>query len=114
MTHLAGVASASDHPILHAAIAIAPQIIASADEIERGRRLPKPIVDALKNSGVFGMPMPRSWDGPELDPLTEFRVLETLAMADGSVKFVKQSIGPRPYNALGSRAGGEVLSSDSY
>ena len=36
------------------------------------------------------------------------------AMADGSVRFVKQSISPRPYNALGSRAGGEVLSSDQY
>ena len=36
------------------------------------------------------------------------------AMADGSVRFIKQSIGPRPYNALGSRAGGEILSADSY
>jgi prepilin-type N-terminal cleavage/methylation domain-containing protein/prepilin-type processing-associated H-X9-DG protein len=36
------------------------------------------------------------------------------AMADGSVRWVKQSISPRPYNALGSRAGGEVLSADSY
>jgi prepilin-type N-terminal cleavage/methylation domain-containing protein/prepilin-type processing-associated H-X9-DG protein len=36
------------------------------------------------------------------------------AMADGSVRFLKQSISPRPFNALGSRAGGEVISSDSY
>jgi prepilin-type N-terminal cleavage/methylation domain-containing protein/prepilin-type processing-associated H-X9-DG protein len=36
------------------------------------------------------------------------------AMADGSVRFIKQSISPRPYNALGSRAGGEILSADSY
>ena len=36
------------------------------------------------------------------------------AMADGSVRFIKQSISPRPYNALGSRAGGEIVSSDSY
>jgi prepilin-type processing-associated H-X9-DG protein len=36
------------------------------------------------------------------------------AMADGSVRFIKQSIGPRLYNALGSRAAGEILSSDSY
>jgi prepilin-type N-terminal cleavage/methylation domain-containing protein/prepilin-type processing-associated H-X9-DG protein len=36
------------------------------------------------------------------------------AMADGSVRFVKQSISPRPYNALGSRAGGEIISADSY
>jgi prepilin-type N-terminal cleavage/methylation domain-containing protein/prepilin-type processing-associated H-X9-DG protein len=36
------------------------------------------------------------------------------AMADGSVRWVKQSISPRPYNALGSRAGGEVISADQY
>jgi prepilin-type processing-associated H-X9-DG protein len=36
------------------------------------------------------------------------------AMADGSVRFIKQSISPRTYNALGSRAGGEVVSADAY
>ena len=34
--------------------------------------------------------------------------------ADGSVHFFKASINPMTYNALGSRAGGEVVSSDSY
>jgi prepilin-type N-terminal cleavage/methylation domain-containing protein/prepilin-type processing-associated H-X9-DG protein len=35
-------------------------------------------------------------------------------MGDGSVKFVKNSISLITYCALGSKAGGEVLSSDSY
>ena len=34
--------------------------------------------------------------------------------ADGSVHFLKASISPFTYNALGSRAGGEIISSDSY
>ena len=34
--------------------------------------------------------------------------------ADGHVQFLKASINPITYNALGSRAGGEVISSDSY
>jgi prepilin-type N-terminal cleavage/methylation domain-containing protein/prepilin-type processing-associated H-X9-DG protein len=35
-------------------------------------------------------------------------------MADGSVRFVKNSIGRMTWWALGTKAGGEVLSSDSY
>ena len=85
MTYAAGQAEPADSPILHAAIAMAPQIRAAADEIERARRLPASIVEALKASGVLGMAMPRVWGGPELDPMTQFRVLEALAMADASV-----------------------------
>src|SRR5467141_4015847 len=82
--HAAGVATADDSPILHAAIGLAEQIRAASDEIERGRRIPPDLAAAMKNAGVFGMAMPRVWGGPELDPLTQFRVIEALAMADGS------------------------------
>jgi indole-3-acetate monooxygenase len=85
MTHLAGRAEAEESTILHAAIALAPIITASGEEIEQGRRIPASIVKALKSAGVFGMAMPHAWGGPELDPLTQFRVLEALALADGSV-----------------------------
>jgi prepilin-type N-terminal cleavage/methylation domain-containing protein/prepilin-type processing-associated H-X9-DG protein len=34
--------------------------------------------------------------------------------ADGSVHFIKNSINPIPYRALATRAGGEVISADSY
>ncbi|MFI5458871.1 MAG: DUF1559 domain-containing protein [Isosphaerales bacterium] len=36
------------------------------------------------------------------------------AMADGSVKFIKNSIDVKTYRALATRAGGEVLSADQY
>jgi indole-3-acetate monooxygenase len=85
MTWTAGTASAGESPILHAAIALAPQIAAAGDEIEQARRIPPPIAKAMQDAGVFGMVMPRAWGGPELDLLTQFRVIETLAMADGSV-----------------------------
>ena len=37
-----------------------------------------------------------------------------VGMADGSVRFIKESINPQVLRALFSRNGGEVISSDSY
>jgi indole-3-acetate monooxygenase len=85
MINPAGEAKPSDHPILHNVIAMLPQIEAAREETKRERRLPEPLVASLKAAGVFGMAMPRDWGGPELDPITQFRVIEALAMADGSV-----------------------------
>ena len=36
------------------------------------------------------------------------------AMGDGSVRFIKQTIAQPTYHALGTRAGGKVISADSY
>jgi alkylation response protein AidB-like acyl-CoA dehydrogenase len=84
MTIPAGKAFAEDSPILHAAIELAPKIRAAGDEMERIRRIPPTIAQAMKAAGVFGMVLPRSWGAPELDPLTQIRVIEALAMAEGS------------------------------
>src|SRR5436190_17226152 len=70
--------------ILDAARALAPQVRAVADEIEQGRRLPLPLVQAMKDAGVFRMPMPRAWGGPEVDPLMQVRIVEALSAADPS------------------------------
>jgi alkylation response protein AidB-like acyl-CoA dehydrogenase len=85
MIHPAGQAGPGDSPILHAAIAMTPTINTIVDEIERERRLPQPVVREMERGGIFGMAMPRAWGGPELDPMTQFRVIEALAMVDGSV-----------------------------
>jgi alkylation response protein AidB-like acyl-CoA dehydrogenase len=83
--HIAGQATADDPPVLHAAIGLTEQIRAASEEIERGRRLPPSIAAAMKKAGVFGMSMPRVWGAPELDPLTQFRVIEALALVEGSI-----------------------------
>jgi alkylation response protein AidB-like acyl-CoA dehydrogenase len=55
-----------------------------AAEVETARRLTGPVVEALRSTGVFRMSMPRTWDGPELDILSQIEILETLSRADAS------------------------------
>jgi alkylation response protein AidB-like acyl-CoA dehydrogenase len=64
---------------------LAPHIRAFRDELETARRLPPPLVQALAEAGLFQLHLPRSMGGPELPPLTTFRVIEELSKIDGSV-----------------------------
>jgi alkylation response protein AidB-like acyl-CoA dehydrogenase len=54
-------------------------------EIEAARRLPADLVTALKRAGVFRMPVPRSWGGPEMTPREQVDIIELLSAADPSV-----------------------------
>ena len=63
---------AASGPILHRAIAIVPKNLAAGEAIERGRRLPHPTAQAIKNARICGVAMPREWGGPKLDSLTRF------------------------------------------
>ncbi len=65
--------------------ALAPKIEALADDIERTRRLPPDLVADLHAAGMFRLLLPQSQKGAEIDPLTFFRVIETIAKADASV-----------------------------
>jgi alkylation response protein AidB-like acyl-CoA dehydrogenase len=69
---------------LDAARELGPKIRAAADEIEQGRRLPMHLVREMQRAGVFRMAMPRAWGGPELDILTQVRVIEALSSVDAS------------------------------
>jgi indole-3-acetate monooxygenase len=84
MMRPAGQAFSDDPPLLHAAIGLGPKIRAAGDEMEQMRRVPPHLAQAMKDAGIFGMVLPRSWGAPELDPLTQIRVIEALAMAEGS------------------------------
>jgi len=73
-----------DDPILRDVCALAPRIAAAADTIERERRLPPDLVQALVATRVFRMCIPAALGGAEVPPATMVRVLETIARADGS------------------------------
>ncbi len=73
-----------DPVLLGVARELAPAIAAASDAIERDRRLPPELVEALADAGIFRMLVPASLGGGESDILTFIRVLEELAKADAS------------------------------
>ena len=68
-----------------AALKMAPQIEARAEEIAALRRLPADLVQQLKRAGAFRMLMPRAWGGPEMTPREQNEVIEIYSRADPSV-----------------------------
>lgn len=70
--------------ILEAAAAIKPAIAARAREIEQARRLPADLAAQMAAAGLFRMGLPREIGGPEHDPATALRVIETIGEADAS------------------------------
>ncbi len=70
---------------LASATALAPDIRARAEAIERGRRLPADLAAQLAAAGLFRMLVPRSLGGLELEPASMLATLETVGAADASV-----------------------------
>src|ERR1700722_9934986 len=60
-------------------------IAASADEIERTRRIPEALLGRLHDSRLFRMLLPRSAGGDETEPALYVAAIEELARYDASV-----------------------------
>ncbi|HLZ69931.1 MAG TPA: acyl-CoA dehydrogenase family protein [Dehalococcoidia bacterium] len=71
--------------LVAAARALAPQTQARRVEIERGRRVPLPLIEAMKAAGLFRILLPRALGGIDGHPLTAIRVIEEVSRADGAV-----------------------------
>jgi alkylation response protein AidB-like acyl-CoA dehydrogenase len=63
---------------------LGPELEATADEIERRRDLPEPIVEALVDRGLFRLLLPHSLGGAELPPAAYVQVIEEVAKHDAS------------------------------
>ncbi|MGH7787513.1 MAG: acyl-CoA dehydrogenase family protein [Candidatus Binatia bacterium] len=74
--------------ILANARALGPEIEAAADAIARERRLPDALIESMRRAGIFRIAFPRAWGGPEMDPLAQCVLMETLAYHDASVAWV--------------------------
>jgi indole-3-acetate monooxygenase len=78
-------AAVDAHPAVAAAAALAPLLRRGRDEMEREQRLPKPLVAALREAGLYRLVIPRALGGLEADPLIYLRAVERLAESVGSV-----------------------------
>ena len=70
---------------LASARALRELIEAEADRVEQSNTMTPKVVDALVESGLFRLLVPREFDGLEADPSTIIDVCEELSYADGSV-----------------------------
>jgi len=64
---------------------LAPIIDTAADEIERTRRLPEPVLAGMHGARMFRLLLPRSAGGEEVEPGTYLRAVEQIARHDGSL-----------------------------
>src|ERR1051326_2908262 len=71
--------------LVEAAAGFVPVIRDYQPEIERDRRVPRPLLEQLRSSGFYRMLVPRSLGGAEVDLVTLHRVIELVAEGDGSV-----------------------------
>ena len=73
-----------DEALLAAAREIGPLIRKHADEAEQQRRLSKPVLEALRKTGLLKMATPKSLGGLESDPITRALVVEEVGRHDSA------------------------------
>ena len=92
-TSLPSLDLAGDPAIVARAEALRPTVERLSDAVEDGRRLPPALLDTLHEAQLFRLLLPRSADGIETDPVTFFRVIETIARADASTAWCLSQAG---------------------
>ncbi len=70
--------------LVRVAESLVPEILANLDRIDAECQLPPDLAQRMAAHNLFCLYAPQALGGPELDPLTAFRVVETISRADGS------------------------------
>jgi indole-3-acetate monooxygenase len=81
----------ADKTLMDAAREIGPLIRKHADEAERERRLSKPVLKALKETGLLKMATPKSLGGLEADPITRALVVEEVGRHDSAAAWTLEN-----------------------
>jgi len=71
--------------LIEAARALKSEIDAVRDELDRQRRLPAALVEAMCSAGMFSLWLPQTLGGPALNVIEFIKIIEELARFDGSV-----------------------------
>ena len=87
-----------------------------ADALEEGR-IPRPLVDALYDAGVFKAMLPREVGGLEVEPVEWLQMIEELARINASVgwlAFIQSGVGltfldPERFERFRERTGGRLI-----
>ncbi len=82
---------APDTSLIDAARGIAPIIREHSDQAERERRLPQPVLTALRETGLLRMTTPRSLGGLETDPVTRALVGEEVGRHDSAAAWTLEN-----------------------
>jgi alkylation response protein AidB-like acyl-CoA dehydrogenase len=82
---------AVDESLVARARALEPIIREHAATTERERRLARPVLEAMREAGLFRMFTPRALGGLEADPVTVARVAEEVASADSAAAWALQA-----------------------
>jgi len=77
--------------LLERARALGPVIREHAEAAERNRRLARPVIDAMRDAGLFRMFTPRSLGGHEASPLVVAGVAETIGGFDSAAGWSLQA-----------------------
>ena len=80
-----------DASLLDAAREIAPIVREHSQQAERERRLPRPVLDALRKTGLLRMTTPRSLGGLETDPVTRALVGEEIGRHDSAAAWTLEN-----------------------
>jgi alkylation response protein AidB-like acyl-CoA dehydrogenase len=70
--------------VLAAAIRLRPSIAAAAADIERERRVPQEIMNAIQDAGIFRMLLPREFGGGQVELPVAVAVTTEIARTDAS------------------------------
>jgi alkylation response protein AidB-like acyl-CoA dehydrogenase len=99
--------------VAHILEQVVPVIEEFRDTGETERKMDPHIVEAMRRAGVFRMMVPRALGGLELDGVSQMRIIERIATADGSAGWVSGNNPGFPYmcQMLADDGAREVLSS---